>query len=189
MDRATGDPSDTTRRSIRPTMRLVRTARHPDDQTRVRGQSLVEFALVLLPLFFILLGIIQFGLIFNSYVTITNAAREGHVPVRLHLRRHAVEGAERPRRNNAMKASLLASMNMLSKTAPQFTNGSTWTQSGLTYTNGDIVVTYVIPTGITDTDSRVGQRITVRMTYHQDLVVPLIPQFLPKDAGGRLPPG
>ena len=56
----------------------------------------------------------------------------------------------------------------------------------LTYTNGDIVVTYVIPTGITDTDSRVGQRITVRMTYHQDLVVPLIPQFLPKDAGGRL---
>ena len=29
-----------------------------------------------MPLFFILLGIIQFGFVFNSFVTITNAARE-----------------------------------------------------------------------------------------------------------------
>jgi Flp pilus assembly protein TadG len=41
------------------------------------GQSLVEFALVLLPLFAILLGIIQLGFIFNAYVTVANAAREG----------------------------------------------------------------------------------------------------------------
>jgi Flp pilus assembly protein TadG len=168
-------------------MRLVRTDRHPADPTRDQGQSLVEFALVLLPLFFILLGIIQFGLIFNSYVTITNAAREGARSGSVYIYDATMSKAQNDlARNNAMKSSLLASMNMLSKTAPQFTNGSTWTQSGLTYTNGDIVVTYAIPTGVTDTDSRVGQRITVRMTYHQDLVVPLIPQFLPKDAGGRL---
>src|SRR5687767_8057463 len=49
-------------------------ARRQDDAS---GQSLVEFSLVLLPLMLVLLGIIQFGLIFNSYVTMTNAAREG----------------------------------------------------------------------------------------------------------------
>jgi hypothetical protein len=32
----------------------------------------------------------------------------------------------------------------------------------------------------------VGQQITVRATYHQDLVIPLVNQLLPKDAGGRL---
>ena len=44
---------------------------------RDRGQSLVEFSLVLMPLFLLILGVVQFGLIFNSYVTMTNAAREG----------------------------------------------------------------------------------------------------------------
>ena len=48
--------------------------RRPSAPFRTRGQSLVEFALVLMPLFVILLGIIQFGFIFNAYVTITNAA-------------------------------------------------------------------------------------------------------------------
>jgi hypothetical protein len=32
----------------------------------------------------------------------------------------------------------------------------------------------------------VGYQITVRATYHQDLVVPLIPQLLPRDMNGRL---
>mgnify|MGYP002260725590 CR=1 FL=1 len=37
---------------------------------------MVEFAIVLPVLLLIVLGIIQFGFIFNSYVTITNATRE-----------------------------------------------------------------------------------------------------------------
>ena len=42
-----------------------------------RGQSLVEFALVI-PLFLVLVfGIIDFGLGLKSWITITNAAREG----------------------------------------------------------------------------------------------------------------
>ena len=77
-------------------------------------------------------------------------------------------------------------VNLLGKTAPNFTTSTTWTQSGLTYTNGDLVVAYVVPTGVTDTDSRVGQQVTVRATYHQDLIIPLIAQLLPRDAGGRL---
>jgi Flp pilus assembly protein TadG len=46
-------------------------------QGRERGQALVEFALVL-PLFTLMvMAIIDFGWAFRTYVTITNAAREG----------------------------------------------------------------------------------------------------------------
>ena len=77
-------------------------------------------------------------------------------------------------------------MNLLGKVAPNFTTSGTWTQSGLTYSNGDLVVTYVVPAGVTDADARPGQQMTVRATYHQDLIIPLISALLPKDAGGRL---
>jgi Flp pilus assembly protein TadG len=151
------------------------------------GQSLVEFALVLLPLFIILLGIIQFGFVFNAYVTITNASREGARIGSVYVYDAGLSKAQNDlARNNAIKTSLLASMNLLTKSAPNFATTSTWTQSGLTFSNGDLVVSYVIPSGTTDTDARVGQQITVRATYHQDLIIPLIAQLLPRDANGRL---
>lgn len=47
------------------------------DKSNEGGQSLVEFAMVL-PIFLLLvMGIIQFGLIFNGQITLTSAAREG----------------------------------------------------------------------------------------------------------------
>ncbi len=42
-----------------------------------RGASAVEFALVLPILILLVMGIIQFGIIFNNYISITHAAREG----------------------------------------------------------------------------------------------------------------
>jgi len=42
-----------------------------------KGQSLVEFALVLPILVLILSGIVQFGSIYNDYIVLQNAAREG----------------------------------------------------------------------------------------------------------------
>jgi hypothetical protein len=42
-----------------------------------KGQSLVEFAFVSLPLLLLLLGMIEFGWLFNGQLTITSAAREG----------------------------------------------------------------------------------------------------------------
>jgi Flp pilus assembly protein TadG len=168
-------------------MRLVRTRHQPVGAEATRGQSLVEFALVLFPLFIILLGIIQFGFIFNSYVTITNATREGARYGTVYLYDSSLSKSQNDlARNNAIKTALLQSMNLLGKTAPQFTTSSTWTQSGLTYTNGDLVITYALPTGTTDTDARVGYNVTVRATYHQDLVIPLVNNFLPKDANGRI---
>jgi Flp pilus assembly protein TadG len=161
----------------------MRMRRRPSDT----GQSLVEFALVLMPLFVIVLAIIQFGFIFNAYVTLTNATREGARNGTVYIYDSSLSKAQNDlARNEFIKTSLLASMNLLVKTSPNFATGSTWTQSGGTFTNGDLVVTYLLPAGTTDTDARVGYQITVRATYHQDLVIPLIPQFLPKDMNGRL---
>lgn len=54
----------------------------PQRQNRIhvgneRGQTMVEFALVAPILALLLFGVIQFGIAFNSYVTITDAARAG----------------------------------------------------------------------------------------------------------------
>ena len=154
---------------------------------RERGQSLVEFALVMMPLFIILLGIVQFGFVFNSYVTITNAAREGGRSGTVYIYEPSMSKAQNDlARNEVIRNALRGSMNLLNKNAPNFTTSGTWTQSGLTFTNGDLVVTYAVPAGVSDTDTRVGQQVTVRATYHQDLIIPLIAQLLPKDANGRL---
>jgi Flp pilus assembly protein TadG len=153
------------------------------------GQSLVEFSLVLTPLFFILLGIIQFGFIFNTYVTMTNASRDAARlgTIYVYDRTGGMTKATNDlARNESIRAAVLTSMNMLGKTAPNFSVGSTWTQSGTTYTNGDLIIKYDLPAGVTETDSRVGQEVTVKATYHQDLIIPLISAFLPKDAGGRM---
>jgi Flp pilus assembly protein TadG len=44
---------------------------------REDGQALVEFAIVMPVLLIIVTGIIQFGLLFNKYITLTDAARNG----------------------------------------------------------------------------------------------------------------
>ncbi len=159
--------------------------RVPSD--RRRGQSLVEFSLVLMPLMLVLLGIIQFGFVFNSYVTMTNSAREGARTGSIYLYDRSLSKDQNDlARNEAIRAAVRQSMNLLNKASPNFTTTSTWTKSGLVFTNGDLIVTYVLPSGVSDTDARVGQTVTVKATYHQDLIVPLVSTFLPHDAGGRL---
>src|SRR3954464_11106851 len=88
---------------------------------RERGQSLVEFSLILFPLFFILLGIIQFGFIFNTYVTMTNAARDaarlGTIVV-YDRSSGQTKATNALLRNESVRTEVLASMNMLGKTSP-----------------------------------------------------------------------
>ncbi|MEW6225688.1 MAG: TadE family protein [Chloroflexota bacterium] len=156
------------------------------------GQSLVEFALILGPLLLLLLGVVQFGFIFNTYVTVSTAAREAAREGSIYVYdRTLSKTANDALRNTSMKTALLASLNGLAKTSPNFANGGTWTSSTsgttTTYTNGDILVTYVQPASITANDPRQGYQVTVRATYHLDIVVPMIDVFLPQDAGGRLP--
>ena len=155
------------------------------------GQSLVEFSLILAPLLFILLGIIQFGFIFNTVVTLSTAAREAARDGSVYVYdRNLSKQANDTARNNKAKATLLVAMNNLTKTSPQFSSGTTWTNSTsgstTTYTNGDVVITYELPAGLSDSDMRTGYRMSVRATYHQDLLMPLISNLLPRDANGRL---
>jgi Flp pilus assembly protein TadG len=42
-----------------------------------KGQSLVEFAILLPFLLLLIMGILEFGIMLNSYLTINNSAREG----------------------------------------------------------------------------------------------------------------
>lgn len=42
-----------------------------------KGQALVEFAIILPILLMLVMGILQFGMMLNSYITIENASREG----------------------------------------------------------------------------------------------------------------
>ena len=48
------------------------------------------------------------------------------------------------------------------------------------------MVTYAVPSDVSDTDCRRGETIDVRATYHQDLIIPIIANFLPADVNGRL---
>ncbi len=154
------------------------------------GQSLVEFSLVLMPLLLVLLGIIQFGFIFNTYVTLTNAAREAAREGSIYVfDRTLTKSQNDAARNATILTTLQSSLNLLKSTSPQLTTGGTWTQSGLTYTNGDVIVTYTIPSGVTDNDPRTGEQVTVHVNYHQDLLIPIISALLPRDGAGRMPIG
>ena len=140
------------------------------------------------PLMLILLGLIQFGFIFNGYITMTNSAREAARIGSIYIYDRSLSKDQNDTaRNNAVRTALLASFNTLTTTAPNFTSSTTWTKSSLTWTTGDLSVAYVIPAGSTDNDPRQGQRMTVRATYHLTLFIPLISGLLSKDAGGRLP--
>jgi Flp pilus assembly protein TadG len=153
---------------------------------REGGQGLVEFGLVLTPLLLILLGVIQFGFIFNTHITASNAAREGGREGATYVYdRQQTKASNDFARNEAIKGSVLRSLDLARKASPQFSTGS-WTQAGSTFTSGDLQVTYTIPAGIADSDTRRGQHVSVRVTYHQDLMIPLIATLLPRDAGGRL---
>lgn len=178
---------------------------------RESGQSLVEFALVLIPLLLVVMGIIQFGFIFNTYVTLSNgvreAARDGSIYV---YSQGCNPTANDALRNERIRRTLLDSINLLRTGSPQFATssasaadcpppGGTWTSvsapAGSTaYQNGDLLVTYGPAPGLTgdaataaaSSNARRGQALTVRATYHQDLIVPLIATLLPRDLNGRL---
>ena len=56
---------------------MKRTNRRTIDLRSQKGQSLTEFALALPILVLLLFAVIQFGITFNNYVTLTDATRAG----------------------------------------------------------------------------------------------------------------
>jgi Flp pilus assembly protein TadG len=66
-----------------------------------QGQTMTEFALVLPVLALILFAVIQFGIVFNNYITLTDATRAGA--------RKAAVSRQDPNRNSAVISAVRSS--------------------------------------------------------------------------------
>jgi Flp pilus assembly protein TadG len=175
----------------RPTKGRAPIGRSHATATGERGQALVEFSLVVVPFLFIVLAIIQFAFVFQAWITLNSAVRDASREVSLYVYdTNSTPAANDLVRNNQLRTQLLGRFNGLTAAAPQFTSGTTWTTATvgttITATNGDLTIVYELPTTTEDNDPRQGWRMTVRATYHQELVVPIVSNLIPKDAGGRL---
>jgi Flp pilus assembly protein TadG len=173
-------------------------------ETQGRGQAMVEFVAVLLPLLLIVVGIIQFGLLFGANVTLTNAAREGARAGTIYLydRSHTKSWNDGQRCQAALTAAT-QSFGLLSSASPYFsattTSGACTTTTGETQVNGDITVAYcdhmasatspcpdtLDPTTTCTPDNRAGCLLQVSLTYRSDIIVPFIGQLLSRDTNGR----
>jgi Flp pilus assembly protein TadG len=56
---------------------MAASKQHQPESSNERGQTLVEFAALLPVLCLLLFGIIQFGVVFHDYITVTDASRVG----------------------------------------------------------------------------------------------------------------
>ena len=99
-----------------------------------RGQSLTEFALALPILAMLLFAVIQFGIVFNNYVTLVDATRAG-------ARKGAV-GREQQNPASAVTAEVRASARDLKQSDLNVTVTSTWQPSS------DVTVTATYPYAI-----------------------------------------
>jgi Flp pilus assembly protein TadG len=172
-----------------------------------RGQAMVEFAALLLPILLIVVGIIQFGLIFGANVTLTNAAREAARAATiqsydLNLTRSANDLARCTAALNAARQSF----GIMNAAPPNFTattpcpagsasdlNGDglhdRWITGDMTMTICSSMATPSAPCPTTGTycatNDPVGCLVQVRLTYRSTIIVPLIGDLLSTDGGGR----
>jgi Flp pilus assembly protein TadG len=175
-----------------------------DPLGRERGQAMVEFAAVLIPLLLLVVGIIQFGLLFGANVTITNAVREAARAGTI----YDFDNSQTKAWNDAQRCGDVVeaarqSLGLLSVSSPHFTTtlsgGACATPVGDGQTNGDVRVSYcdhvITPDGncpdTTDPDTtcipdnREGCLLRVTLTYRSDIIVPFIGALIGTDANGR----
>jgi Flp pilus assembly protein TadG len=167
------------------------------------GQAIVEFAAVLLPLLMIIVGIIQFGLIFGANVSLTNAAREGARDGSVYLFSGTDKVTNDKNRCTAVLQGAKSSFGLISTTSPYFVATDPCATghrvNDYTWTNGDLTISYCRPTTspsaaddcassstVLANDARRGYRMTVTLTYRSDIIVPFVGEILSTDANGRL---
>jgi len=152
---------------------------------------------------YILMGIMQFGLIFAAYLTVNNAVREGarwgSISV-YDTSDNATENDET--RQDGVVARIIAGRGILNMPAvgatatSNFDSGDgTWAagvvaddcfnQSPTPYSavkDGDFTICYTIPADLAgESDARRGYYMEVTAWYHQQIFVPLLDMFLPDD--------
>ena len=165
---------------------------------------MVEFAAVLLPILLLIVGIIQFGLLFGANVTLTNAAREAARAGTIYIYdyQHTKSWNDAHRCGDVADAAM-QSMGFLSTSSPHFTvslsGGACPTPSGDSQTNGDLTISYcdhvTTPDGdcpdTTDSDTtcvpdtRDACLLRVTLTYRSDIIVPFIGGLIGTDVNGR----
>jgi Flp pilus assembly protein TadG len=157
-----------------------------------------------MPVLLIVVGIIQFGLLFGANVTLTNAAREAARAGSIYLYdRSHTKAWNDAARCGAMVTAAENAFGLLNAAAPHFTTtlsaGACPTPVGEGQTNGDLTVAYCDhmasatapcpdPLDITTTctlDNRMECLVRVELVYHSDIIVPLIGALLSTDANGR----
>jgi Flp pilus assembly protein TadG len=109
---------------------VKKTHRRTIDLGSEKGQSLTEFALALPILALLLFAVIQFGITFNNYVTLTDATRAGA--------RKAAVGRQLPNPQSAVIQAVKNSATDLDLSKLNVTVTSTW-QPG---TDASVTATY-----------------------------------------------
>ena len=174
------------------------------------GQNLVEFALLLPILMYILMGIMQFGLIFAVYLTLNNAVREGARWATIYVYDNNQTQAQNDAARNdgfldrEVNAKGILAMNRTSNTN-NFSASSTWTSgtsaSGagaaclvpsattleVWYANGDTLLCYLYTTADGTNTTRKGYFLYVESYYHLQVFMPLLQPFLPDDPAKGAP--
>lgn len=169
---------------------------------------MVEFAAVLIPVLLLVVGIVQFGLIFGANVTLTNAAREAGRAAT--ISRYDIASSRTVNDLNRCTLALDAarqSFGLMHAASPNFVvtrpcpsgAGADLNGDGLhdRWVNGDLTMTLcasmATPTSACPTtgtyctaDDPGGCLVQVTLIYRSDIIVPLIGDLLAKDAGGRL---
>jgi Flp pilus assembly protein TadG len=84
-----------------------------------RGQAMAEFAIILPILLVLLLGIVQFGLVYNNWVTLTDAVRAG-------ARKAAVSRTDSNRNADVITAVKSAATDLSASKLTVDTPVSTW---------------------------------------------------------------
>ncbi len=111
----------------------MQTRRHPHAE---HGQTMVEFALVLPLLAVLLLAIVEFGVVFHDYVTVTDASRVG-------ARKAAVSRFVGDSGWSAEQAALKAAENLKGPGLAADCESADWTRPGT-----DVACTVVYPYSI-----------------------------------------
>jgi hypothetical protein len=174
------------------------------------GQNLVEFALLLPVLLYILMGIIQFGLIFGVYVTINNSVREAARWGSIYV----YDGTKTETQNDGLRNDGMvdrlyqsrgilnipqrgaASANFSLATQGTYGLGSCPAQTagvpveyawyyGTSTANPDVTICLarpnVAPNIVNPNLPRRGYYLDVETWYHLQVFIPLLQQFLPDD--------
>jgi Flp pilus assembly protein TadG len=152
----------------------------PRRRRREGGQSLVEFAIMAIPMLLLLMGLIDFGFLFEKQVSLTNAARAGGRYASLHPTAWSNSGSPA---SNTIQGQILLGGNTSSLPNDDSHISLTFYPAGSTtmcgsYSQASNSVTYY--SGYTQaTCLDVGNSVKIQLTNNYQLLTPLISSLYP----------